>query len=176
MNRNYLSGEFKMHDDFRAQVAGSAVLKERFGKIADYIIGAVAEKHGVQITADDVVNMPVARLSTYSASDDYVTGWQDEAVLAPSVAKAKERERLQEALAANGDSPEARGIAARLASMSGPERLAWARANNVAEPAKKQAQARGEGQSIEAKAALVERAAMLNGGAKIAFARKHGLS
>ena len=100
-----------MHEDFRAQVASSAVLKQRFDTIAEYIIDAARQEHKVEITADDVVNMPVARLSTYAASDDYVSGWRDEAVLAPAVAKAKERERLTAALEANGDTPEARQIA-----------------------------------------------------------------
>lgn len=162
-------------ESFRQQVAESPVLKERFDQIASYIIDAVAESHGVQITADDVVRMPVARLSTYANSDDYLKGYEAECVLAPSVARAKERERLSAVLEADGDSPEARGIAARLASMSGPQRLAWARANNVAEPAKKQADARSEGQTVEERAALVRQAENMHGGARIAFARKHGL-
>lgn len=164
-------------ESFRQQVAESPVLKERFDKIASYIIDAVAESHGVKITADDVVNMPVARLSTYSASSDYVLGWKEEAVLAPSVARAKERERLSAVLEADGDSPAARDIANRLASMSGPQRLAWARANNVATPAKKQAQARGE-RTPEETAVLIKEADAqhLSGSRRIAFARKHGLT
>ena len=161
-----------MHEDFRAQVASSAVLKQRFETVAAYIIDAVRQEHKVEITADDVVQMPVARLSTYAASDDYVTGWRDEAVLAPAVRQAKERERLTAALEANGDTPEARQIANRLAEMSPDARIAWARANNVAEPAKKQAEAK---RTPEEKAALIKEAQALPAGMRMAHARKHNL-
>ncbi|UWQ17079.1 hypothetical protein [Jannaschia sp. M317] len=161
--------------NFQEQVAASEVLTERYGPISDYVVNAIYEKFGIHVPKSAVAKMNCVKVSTYAGSDDYVTDWADEAVLIDEVRIARERERLSAALEANDDSPAARDIAARLASMSGPERLAWARANNVAEPAKKQAQARGEGQSIEAKATLVEKAALLSGGAKIAFARKHGL-
>lgn len=161
-----------MHEDFRAQVASSAVLKQRFETVAEYIIDAVRQEHGVEITADDVVKMPVARLSTYAASDDYISGWKEQAVLAPAVAKAKERERLTAALEAGGDTPEARQIANRLAEMSPDARIAWARSNNVAEPAKKQAQAK---RTPEETAALLKEAQSLPPGMRMAFCRKNGL-
>ena len=161
-----------MHEDFRAQVASSAVLKQRFDTIAAHIIDAARQEHGVEITADDVVNMPVARLSTYAASDDYVSGWRDEAVLAPAVAKAKERERLQAALEANGDTPEARRIAARLAEIKPDERIAWARQQGLTGVKAE----RPVEHSPEEKAALIKQAESLPAGMRIAFCRKHGLT
>lgn len=163
-----------MHDEFKAQVAASAVLKNRFETIYNFIADDVETDTGVRPTPEDVIPMACVRTAVFADSDDW-TAWRDESALIPAIAKAKERQRLQDALQADGDSPEARGITDRLASMGGAERLAWARANNVATPAKKQADARGEGQTVKERAALVRQAESMHGGARIGFARKHGL-
>lgn len=163
-----------MHDEFKAQVAASAVLKNRFDTIYNFIADDVETDTGVRPTPEDIIPMSCVRTAVFADSSDW-TAWRDESALIPAIAKAKERQRLQDALQADGDSPEARGIAARLASMSGPEKLAWARANNVATPAKKQAEARGENRTDSEHRELVRQAELLSGGAKIAFARKHNL-
>lgn len=117
-------------DDFRAQVAGSPVLRERFERIADHIIDAVADKHGVQITRSDAVNLPVVRVSTYSGSEDFLN-WQDEAVLIPAVQKAQEAKRVHNALSSHENTPEAQAVRDRVGSMTPIERMRYFRANGL---------------------------------------------
>lgn len=162
--------------NFQEQVAASQVLTDRYGPISDYVVNAIYEKYGVEVPKAEVAKMNCVQVSVYANSDDYVSGWADEAVLLDAVRRQREAERLQSALQADGDSPEAREVAARLAGMSGAERIAWARSNNVGVTAKKQAQARGEGRSVEDTAALVRKAESLPAGMRLAFCRQHGLN
>lgn len=160
-----------MHEDFRAQVAGSPVLKERFGQIADYIIGAIAEKHGVQITREDVVNLPVARLSTYANSEDFLN-WQDEAVLIPAVQKAQEAKRIEDALSSLENTPEAQAVRDRVGSMTPLQRMTFARENGL-----DKVQPKTQDLSSEKRADLERQLEMTSDPAsRIAIGRKLGLA
>lgn len=160
--------------NFQEQVAASQVLTDRYGPISDYVVNAIYEKYGVHVPKVEVAKMNCVQVSTYANSDDYISEWQDEAVLLDAVRRLRETERLQAALQADGDSPEAREVAARLAGMSGAERIAWARSNNVGVTAKKQAESREE-RTPEETAALIKQAKAMPAGMRLAFCRKHNL-
>lgn len=161
--------------NFQEQVSASEVLARRYGPISDYVVNAIYEKYGVHVPKTAVAKMNCVQVSTYANSDDYISGWTDEAVLLDEVRIARERERLSAALESGGDSVEARQVAQRLAEMDPASRLAFARENGLTGAAKAQNAAKGEGQTVEERAELVRQAESMHGGAKIAFARRHGL-
>ena len=115
--------------------------------------------------------MNCVRLSVFADSDDFLS-FKDEMVLIPSVEKIRARERLMEALESDGDSPAARALSKQLESLSGPEKIAFARANKLTE---NKVEKKVELSDSE-RAKLVKHARSLPPGMRIAFCRKHGLS
>lgn len=162
-----------MHDEFRNQVANSPVLKERFQAIYNAIADDVEADTGARPAPEDIIPMSCVRTAVYANSSDW-TAWREESALIPAIAKAKERQRLQAALDSDGDSPEARQVAAQLAELSPAQRLAFVRENGLTGAAKAQNVAKGE-RTPEQTAELLRQNSLLSGGRKIAHAREHGL-
>ncbi|SEQ29988.1 hypothetical protein [Thalassovita taeanensis] len=164
-----------MSHSFGSQLEASDVLKARFNPIYEAIADDVEADTGVRPAPEDIYPMSCVRTAVFAGTDDW-TAWRDESALIPAIAKAKERERLQDALERDGDSPEARAMAKRLAEMTPAQKLSFARQHGLTGAAKAQNAATGKDRTPEETAALIRQAEALPAGMRLAFCRKHGLS
>ena len=161
--------------NFQEQVSASKVLTERYGPISDYVVNAICEKYGIHVPKSAVAKMNCVQVSTYANSDDYISGWQDEAVLIDEIRIQKEKERLVSALEDDGHSPESAALAKRLDEMTPAQKISFARENGLTGVATSQKQAKGEGRTAEETAALIRQAEALPAGMRLAFCRNHNL-
>lgn len=160
--------------NFQNIVATSDVLKARFATIADYVIEAVENEHGVTLDRSDVVNFVSVQNSTLANSEDYKTEWKADCGATEAVKQAEQRKQLKEALAAHGEDNAAHDAAIdQISKLKPHERMSFAREQGLGtgkiEPIK------ASNATPEQKAELLRQNGLLRGGAKIAHARANGL-
>lgn len=114
-------------DDFRAQVAGSEVLRQRYEqKMIE--VQSLAKNEGVEVAPDDVITMPSFRMAVYADSNDHVESFQEEGVLIPAIKQAR---RLKEMREAAPGTPERQALEDLSQAMSPLARMSFARANGL---------------------------------------------
>ena len=114
-------------DDFRAQVAGSEVLRQRYDqKMIE--VQSLAKNEGVEVAPEDVIAMPSFRMAVYADSNDHVESFQEEGVLIPAIKQAR---RLKEMREAAPGTPERQALEDLSQAMSPLARMSFARANGL---------------------------------------------
>lgn len=160
--------------NFKDIVSASEVLKARFEQAATYVISAVQNEHGVEISRGDVAEMVSVKNSVLANDDTYQTDWKGDVEGHALVKQAAERKRLKEALERAGEDAEAQLAVDQLSKLTPEQKIAFARSNGLAGDGKI-APIQSKDGDADSKAELIRQCELLRGGMKIAFARKHGL-
>lgn len=114
-------------DDFRAQVAGSEVLRQRYEqKMIE--AQALAKDEGVEVAPEDVIAMPSFRMAVYADSDDHIESFEKEGVLIPSIKQARRLKEMREAAPGSADRQALENLSQ---SMDPLARMTFARANGL---------------------------------------------
>jgi len=114
-------------DDFRAQVAGSEVLRQRYEqKMIE--VQSLAKNEGVEVAPEDVIDMPSFRMAVYADSDDHVASFENEGVLIPAIKQARRLKEMREAAPGSADRQALEDLSQ---SMDPLARMSFARANGL---------------------------------------------
>lgn len=158
----------KNFDDFRAQVAGSEVLRQRH-KQKMIEVQLLAKNEGVEVVPEDVIAMPSFRMAVYADSNDHVESFEKEGVLIPAIKQAR---RLKEMREAAPGTPERQALEDLSQAMSPLARMSFARSNGL-----DKAQAKTQDLSPEKRSELSRQLEMTSDPAsRIAIGRKLGLA
>jgi len=157
-------------ESFRAVISGSPQLLERWNQVSAKLIAQAAET-GVTITAENLMSISGIRIHVLTGDETFLNDWEAEAKIhVESWAKIERERELIQAIE-DRESDKHQASVAHLESMSPEERMKYARSNLLSAPAVKEKIEH----TPERRAELIEQASKMRGGAKIAFAREHGL-
>ncbi len=155
-------------ESFKALVANSPALLARWVDYSDTLI-AEAEADGIDVTKEDLATLSSVRI--YAISGQTVGDWKAEAYQnLPAFRAAQELRELQAALADERDNRHVQAVES-INNLSPEERLRRGREMSVG----KVADTTAPSYSAAEKASLVKQAERMRGGARISFAREHGL-
>jgi uncharacterized damage-inducible protein DinB len=157
-------------ESFRAVIFESPQLLERWNQVSTKLI-ADAKSKGVTITAENLMSISGIRIHVLTGDDSFLADWESQAKQSLPEWQKIERERELISAIANRESDKHQSSVAHLESMPPEERMKYARSNQLSAPAVKEKIEHTPERRVE----LIEQASKMRGGAKIAFAREHGL-
>lgn len=164
---------FDTDDTFRAQVAASPELQARWHTITDQLISEAREKLGVELEKQDLASLSAVKLFVYTGEMIGDALEQCQKTL-PAMKKAVELRELREAISREDHANHESALEA-LNSKSPAERMRLARESGATLPGAESGD-EPEPMAPNAKAAALARLSNLRGSARIAEARRLGLS